>query len=94
MPREKTRDYTLRLLSACRYAIFEMTLGNGHLVEYVRANLTDTKMLQVYMAKNELKERPNTLSIMIWQTDPPPEGYCTFSELEAILAAFFWRFPK
>ena len=92
MPREKTRDYTLRLLNACRYAIFEMTLGNGHLVEYVRANMTDTKMLQVYMAKDERKEKPDTLSVMVWQVIPPPEGYCTMAELDGITTAFLGRF--
>ena len=47
IPRELTYDYTLRLMSVCRYVIFEMTLGDGHLVEFVRAStLTQTKLLQ------------------------------------------------
>lgn len=89
IPRELTLDYTMRLLSACRYVIFEMTLGNGHLVEYVRANtLTDTKLLQVYMAINEEKNPPKTMSVMLWQTKPPPQGYCTILELEDIILSF------
>lgn len=93
IPRDKTRDYTLRLLSCCRYSIFEMTLGNGHLVEYVVGNrLTDTRILQLYMAMDENKEKPPTVSSMVWQINPPPQGYCTISEMKEIIGSFLVQY--
>jgi len=89
IPREKTREYTLRLMFQCKYAIFEMTIPNGHLVEHLRAQgFEETSILQVYMAMDENKDPPKTMSVMSWQVTPPPRGYLTIVELEEIVAAF------
>lgn len=89
IPRDKTRDYTLRLLFQCRGAIFEETVGDGQLAEVVRTSgFAETKMLQVYMAIDELKEPPKTMSVMVWQTKPPPQGYLTIEELEETVKTF------
>jgi hypothetical protein len=92
IPRDKTRDYTLRLLYQCRYAIFEETLAGGHFAEIARAGgFQHMNVLQVFMAANEKKEPPNTMSVMIWQTDPPPQGYLTIKELREIIQTFLSR---
>lgn len=89
IPLDKTRDYTLRLMFQCKYAIFEMTIPNGHLVEYIRGHgFTEMNILEVYMAMNESREPPKTTSVMSWQVDPPPRGYLTIAELKEIVAAF------
>lgn len=89
IPKEKTRDYTLRLLFQCRYAIIEETFRGGHVVELVRASgFNQLKILQVYMCMDERKQPPNTLSVMVWQTEPPPQGYITISELREIVLDF------
>ena len=57
IPKEKTRDYTIRLMFQCRYAIFEMTIPNGRMVEYLRANgFNDMDILQVYMAMDGTRD--------------------------------------
>jgi hypothetical protein len=89
IPKEKTREYTLRLMSQCEYLIFEMTLSNGNLVEYVRAQgFSESNILQVYMAMDENKDPPKTMSVMSWQVTPPPQGYTTIAELREIVSAF------
>jgi signal recognition particle subunit SEC65 len=89
IPREKTREYILRLLFQCKYAIFEETYGGGQVAEIVRASgFEHIKFLQVYMTMDEKREPPNTLSAMIWQTNPPPQGYITIKELREIVQAF------
>lgn len=89
IPKERTRDYTLRLLFQCKYAIFEETLAGGHIAEIARASgFQQLKVLQLFMAMNEKKEPPNTMSVMIWQTDPPPQGYLTIRELREMVQTF------
>jgi len=89
IPKENTREYTLRLLNLCRVGIFEVTLSNGHLVELARTTgFPETKILQVYMALDQRKDTPKTMSVMVWQSTPPPVGYVTFDELEDIVLAF------
>jgi hypothetical protein len=92
IPLEKTREYTLRLLYQCRLAIFEETLGDGHMVEIARTSgFGEIGFLQIYMAMNERREPPKTMSIMVWQSKPPPEGYLTIDELREIVQAFLAR---
>jgi hypothetical protein len=89
IPKERTCDYTLRLLFQCKYAIFEETLAGGHIAEIARASgFQQLKVLQLFMAVNEKKEPPNTMSVMIWQTDPPPQGYLTIRELREMVQTF------
>jgi len=89
IPKEKTRDYTVRLLFQCGYAILEETLAGGHLVELARAGgFNKFRILQVYMCMNERRDPPSTLSIMVWQTEPLPHGYVTINELKDIVFEF------
>ena len=93
IPREKTREYTLRLLFQCKYAVLEETIGGGHIVEIARASgFQQIKILQVFMAMDERKEPPSTVSVMVWQTDPPPQGYSTMSELREVVQAFLKKY--
>lgn len=92
IPIDKTREYILRLLYQCKLAIFEETLSNGHMVEIARTSgFGEIGILQIYMAMDERREPPKTMSIMVWQSTPPPEGYLTFGELEEIVEAFLAR---
>jgi len=89
IPKAKTREYTLRLMFQCKYAIFEMTIPNGHLVEYIRGHgFEEMNILEVYMAMDENREPPKTMSVMSWQVNPPPKGYLTIAELKETVAAF------
>jgi hypothetical protein len=88
IPREKTREYSLRLLCQCKFAIFESTINDGHLVESARANAMEICILQVYMAMDGRKKQPKMMSTMIWQSTPSPKGYVTFDELQEIIQRF------
>ncbi len=89
IPRDKTREYSLRLAYQCKYAIFELTIPDGQLVEAVRANMAnEIKILQLYMAMDNRKKPPKTVSTMVWQSKPPPQGYVTIQELHLIVQYF------
>jgi hypothetical protein len=93
MPKEKTREYTLRLLFQCKYAVLEETLSGGQIVETARASgFQQINILQVFMAMDERKEPPSTVSIMVWQTNPAPQGYCTISELRELVQSFLLQY--
>jgi len=40
------------------------------------------------MAIDERREPPKTMSVMVWQAKPPPQGYLTVGELREIVEAF------
>ena len=89
IPKEKTREYTLRLLYQCGYAILEETLAGGHIVELARASgFNKFRILQIYMCMDERRDPPSSLSIMVWQTEPLPYGYVTINELKDIVLNF------
>ena len=95
IPKEKTRDYTLRLLYQCKYAIFEVTLANGHTVELARVcGFKESKIFQVFMAMDEERKPPKTMSIMVWQSEPPPQGYVIFEELDDLVVTFLIKAKK
>jgi len=89
MPRESTRDDTIRLLYQCRYFIFEVTLGDGHSIEIVRtSNLQDKRELYVFMTQDKRREQPpETVSLMIKQ-GTSLRGYLTIDELRNLVADF------
>ena len=89
IPKDKTREYSLRLVYQCKYAIFELTIPDGQLVEAVRANMaSEINILQLYMAMDNTKKPPKTVSTMVWQSKPPPEGYITIQELRLMVKYF------
>jgi len=91
IPREKTRDYSLRLLTNCKYAIFEITLAGGQLVEEASRTGLDINTLQLYMALDENKEPPKSCSVMDYQRPPQPQGYLTIKEMKEIIISFLLK---
>lgn len=82
IPKVRTRDDTIRLLYQCKYFIFEVTLPDGHFIEIVRTSiLQDKRELYVYMAQDQRREPPETVSFMLWQ-GAPLKGYLTIDELK------------
>jgi hypothetical protein len=89
IPKEKTRDYSLRLLYQCRYAIFESTLSDGNLIEVARASgFDEIQFLQIYMAMDIRRKPPKTMSVMLWQSKPPPQAYVSIDELRSVVQNF------
>ena len=89
IPRDRTRELCMRLVSQCKYAIFEITLSGGQTAESLRAyDIPENKILQLFMASDKEKSYPKTMSIMDYQRPPLPQGYVTIDELEDIIITF------
>ena len=52
VPQDKIHHHDLMLLHCCRLAIFEVSTGNGHLMEIERAKDYDVEVLLVYSSRN------------------------------------------
>ncbi len=85
MPRERTRDYSLKLLHNCRYAIFEITTDGGHLQELERTRDFDCVAFGVYQARNSSDRPPSYVTSMVTTYGIPLYGYSTFKELEKLV---------
>ena len=93
MRRDQTREYSRRLLRQCKFAIFETTIAGGWIAEAeVAVSDEDIIVLHVYMASNEKKEFPRTMSSMDVQRPPLPQGYITIKELHEIVQTFLRQF--
>lgn len=95
IPLAETAFHALRLLDACRRAIFEVTIDSGHLIEVMEfARKNDRQILLVYMASHFKKPYPFTATSMIQNivTHPgnyePLQGYRSLEELENIVKNF------
>jgi hypothetical protein len=92
---EDTYFHSLRLLSQCKRAIFEVTLDGGHIAEIREvAQKKGMDILLVYMANNFKKQFPNTATTMLigmlnhFGNSKSLQGYTTMSELEHIVKSF------
>ena len=88
VPSQEIRSYDLRLLASCKYAIFEISFSNGHLVEITRAADFNTQTLLVYQARDETKSEPSGASQMVLTSAFQKFGYRDFEELRKFLPAF------
>lgn len=93
MPRDRTREYSLRLLHNCSYAIFEITLGNGHIVEIERAKDYDVDVLLVYQVVDEKSGPPPSVTQMVLSSSFAKFGYRTFGELREYVQTFLSSEP-
>lgn len=88
VPVTEIRRYDLILLHNCRYAIFEITFGDGHIAEIERAKDYDVQTLLIYQVRDEKREPPPGATQMILTTAFQRFGYKTFSELRNYLPNF------
>ncbi len=90
MPKERNDEYCNRLVGMCKYAIFEVTLDSGHLIELQTARTTpfNIKTKAIFMAQDENKEFPKTMNSLVSSQSPAPEGYVAIEEIERIVKAF------
>jgi len=89
IPKEKTDEYCNRLVGMCKYAIFEVTIDSGHLIELQTARSSAyIKTKTVFMAEDERKEIPKTMNTLVKTQSPAPEGYVTIDELKQIISEF------
>jgi hypothetical protein len=88
VPLQQVHDYDLLLLHNCKYAIFEITIPDGHLMELERARDYGVQTLAVYQARDEGRSPPPTISSMILSLKVPKYGYLDFDDLKARISEF------
>lgn len=88
IPATEIRRYDLILLHNCKYAIFEVTFGNGHIIEIDRARDYEVQTLLVYQVRDEKRQPPPGATQMILTSAFPKFGYKTFDELRSYLPSF------
>jgi len=88
VPEDLIRNHDLMLLHNCRYAIFEVTLGNGHLMEIERTKDYENEVLLVYNARDEQREPPPSMSSMLRTIGYEMFPYLDSKELRQIISRF------
>ena len=80
-------DTSIMLLKECSYAIFEITVSNGHLMEIERAkDFQDLKVILVYQSIDPTS-RPS-ITRMLMTTSYEKSGYTNFVQLVTLLNNF------
>jgi len=80
-------DISIELLRECSFAIFEVTISDGHLMEIERAkDFTNLKTILVYQTTKH-EERPIVTS-MLMSTNFEKQGYRNFTELTTRIDSF------
>jgi len=86
--REKTREDTLRLLHACRTAIFEVSFrGDGHIIEIDKTKEFDIKTFLVYQIISTKHTVNIDITSMININKYDSFGYETFRDLENYISS-------
>lgn len=80
-------DMSIEMLQKCSYAIFEVTISNGHLMEIERAK--DFKHLKTMLAFQAVKQEDRlTITRMLMAKDFEKVAYRNFSELATAIRDF------
>jgi hypothetical protein len=80
-------DMSIEMLQRCSYAIFEVTISNGHLMEIERAR--DFKHLKTMLAFQAVKQEDRlTVTKMLMSKDFGKVAYRNLSELATAIRAF------
>lgn len=83
IPRGKSEEYSKLLLDNCKRAIFEVTVGNGHLIEIEHAYSNQKTMNLVFEAVDTQGHPPKYLtSLLKDKKGVPLFGYTSYKELE------------
>jgi len=90
VPKDKVHDYDELLLHNCKFAIFEVTAPNGHLMELERTKDYQTIVLVLYQIHSaERPGFPPHVSSMLttFVTNPcfTTKGYMTYTEMSSVI---------
>jgi tetratricopeptide (TPR) repeat protein len=88
VPEQLIHHHDLMLLHNCKYAIFEVSQGNGHLMEIERAKDYDVCTLLVFSARDEQRRPSSDMSSMLRTIGPELNGYMSLDELRSIIRDF------
>ncbi|HVP93538.1 MAG TPA: hypothetical protein VMS94_07360, partial [Acidobacteriota bacterium] len=83
-------DISMEMLKECSYAIFEVTISNGHLMEIERAkDFEDLKVILVYQIRE--RGRKPTITRMLMAKEFEKKDYRNFSQLTVVIQSFLGR---
>lgn len=85
-----THDVSMEYLKGCSYAIFEVSVSNGHLMEIERASdMTERRVLKVFLVfqRTRTEDEP-MITRMIITTNFQKRGYRNFTELTTEIGRF------
>ena len=88
IPEDKIHHHDLMLLHNCKYAIFDVSQSDGHLMEIERTRDYDVKTLLVYSARDEKRQPPGSMSTMIKTLGIQMSGYLNSNELMQLISRF------
>ncbi|GAI10578.1 unnamed protein product, partial [marine sediment metagenome] len=88
IPEDKIHHHDLMLLHDCKYAIFDVSQSDGHLMEIERTRDYNVKTLLVYSARNDKKQPPSSMSAMIQTLGIQMSGYLNLRELRQLISGF------
>lgn len=75
IPKDQIHDWDVRLLHNCRYAIFDVSVPAGELMEIERALTFKTKTLLVFQVKESGQKTPEQVASMLRTSGHRLQGY-------------------
>jgi len=82
-----THDVSIEYLKGCSYAIFEVSVSNGHLMEIERANDIADLKVALFFQRTRAEDEP-MITRMIMTTNFQKTGYRNFTELTIEIGRF------
>ena len=93
VPKDDIHDFDLRLVSSCKYAIFEVTTPQGELMEILRSVDYRNSILILYQVRDpESREMPQQITTMLSTLkyeSLEKQGYNHINELNRIVETWF-----
>jgi len=90
VPKKKIYYFDTTLVKLCRYAIFEVSTGNGHMMEITHAVSVGTVVLTVYKVRSvRHRNPPPDVSSMLTTLGVPMLAYHDDNRIRAIIHMIF-----
>lgn len=91
VPKEKIHDFDISLIKLCKYAIFEVSVGNGHMMEIEAATkYLGTVVFTIYRTRSPKHRKvPSQVSTMLTTLGVPMIPYSSQKKLEEIIQMIF-----
>ena len=91
VPKSRIYHFDIALIKLCKYAIFEVSTGNGHMMEIDRAvNTLGTVVFAVYKVRSSMRRKPSEeVSTMLTTLGVPMLPYHDDNRLREIMNMIF-----
>lgn len=91
VPKDKIHDFDMALIQLCKYAIFEVSTGNGHMMEIeAAAKYLGSVVFTVYKVRSSRHKKPSPkISTMLTTLGVPMFPYNNDEKLRTIVRMIF-----